>query len=273
MVSMATIVQWMNIMGFVLFHSNPFLQVDLVLQTLFKLHLRTQQQAKQSTICQKQFSIGRIKELITDFEKRAQHALLFIPIKRITASYPIRSRKPRESWVIERSTEYRHEFSGIMHIHHRHSSHLPKLEEWGVLFETIPLQDVPPDFHECLSTHKIQTVSIGIAGALGSPPYHHRPFFGLPLLDTISLPIHLHCTFILSDDRRSIWDDEKGKGSKEAEFNRWLLTEKVSSLYLQFLAGWEPTQKMKECPWWPKKADDTTLQNCCYWHEGWISHI
>ena len=247
-------------MGFVFFCSNLFLQVDLVLQTLFKLHLRTQQQADQSTICQKQFSIEGIKELIADFKKRAQYALLFIPIKRITASYPTQSMKHQEAWIIKRSTEYHHEFSGVMHIHYDHSSHLPKMEEWRVLFKTIPLQDIPPDFHTCLSTHRIQTISIGIAGALGSPPHHHRPFFGLPLLDTISLPIHLHCTFILSDDRRSIRYDEKGKGSKEAGFNRWLLTEKVPSLYFQFLAGWDPTQKMRECPWWPKKADDTLSQ-------------
>ena len=260
MASMAMIVQWMNIMGFACFCSNLFQQVDLVSQTLFKLHLRTEQHATQSTIYRKWLSTEEIKDLITDFRQRAQHALFFIPVKRIKASYPAQSGQHEESWVVERSTEYCHEFSGVMCIHSHHPPHLPRSERWNILFKTIPLQDIPPDFHECLSIHGIQTISIGIAGALGSPPHHHRPFFGLPLLDTISLPIHLHCTFILSDDRRSIRDDEKGKGSTEAGFNRWLLTEKVPSFYFQFLAGWDPTKKMSECPWWPRRADDALSQ-------------
>ena len=224
---------------------------------MFKLHLRTQQHATRSTIYQKSFGTEEIKGLITDFKQRARHALFFIPVKRIEASYPVQSRQHQESWAVERSTGYLHEFSGVMHIHYHRSSLQSKMDEWSVLFRTIPLQDVPPEFHECLSIHKIQTISIGIAGALGSPPHHHRPFFGLPLLDTISLPIHLHCTFILSDDRRSIRYDEKGKGNVESKFNKWLLTEKVPIFYFQFLAGWDRAHKMEDCPWWPERAEDT----------------
>ena len=153
-----------------------------------------------------------------------------------------------------------------MGIRYCHSSIQPKVEGWSVLFKTIPLHDVPPDFHECLSIHKIQVVSIGIAGALSppphpQPPHSYRPFFGLPLLDTISLPIHLHCTFILSDDRRSIRYDEKGRGNVESRFNKWLLTEKVPLIYLQFLAGWNNTHPMKECPWWPREIGTDTISN------------
>jgi len=138
-----------------------------------------------------------------------------------------------------------------------------------VLFKTIPLQDVPPDFHGCLSIHKIQTVSIGIAGALSppshpQPPHSYRPFFGLPLLDIISLPIHLHCTFILSDDRRSIRYDEKGRGNVESRFNKWLLTEKVPLIYLQFLAGWNDAHPMRECPWWPREIGTDTISNAVF---------
>ena len=224
---------------------------------MFKLHLRAQKHTTKNTIYQKWFSTDEIKDLITDFRQRARHALFFIPVKRIEASYPVQYRQHQESWVVESSTEFHHEFSGVMHIHYHKSSLQPKVEEWNVLFRTIPLQDIPPEFHECLSIHKIQTISIGIAGALGLLPTFHRPFFGLPLLDTISLPIHLHCTFILSDDRRSIRFDEIGEGNMESKFNKWLLTKKVPSFYLQFLAGWDHTHKMEDCPWWPKKAGDT----------------
>ena len=138
-----------------------------------------------------------------------------------------------------------------------------------MLFKTVPLQDVPPDFHDCLSIHKIQIISIGIAGALSppshpQPPHSYRPFFGLPLLDTISLPIHLHCTFILSDDRRSIQYDEKGRGNMESRFNKWLLTEKVPLIYLQFLAGWNDTHPMRECPWWPREIGTDTISNAVF---------
>jgi len=230
--------------------------------------LRTEQQATQSTIYRKQFNTGEIKGLITDFKRRAQHALFFIPIKSIKASYPSHHSQRQKSWVVERSTEYHPDpdFSGIMGICYHNSSLQPKLGEWSVLFKTIPLQDIPSDFHDCLSIHKIHTISIGIAGALSppphpQPPHSYRPFFGLPLLDTISLPIHLHCTFILSDDRRSIRYDEKGRGNVESRFNKWLLTEKVPLVYLQFLAGWNHTHPMGECPWWPRKIGTDTISN------------
>jgi len=220
--------------------------------------LCTEQQVSQSTIYKKCFSVEEIKGLITDFRSRAQNALFFIPVKKIKASYPS-SHKYQESWVVEKSTE---DLPGVMGICYHHLPLQPQLKQWSVLFKVIPYQDIPPHFHECLSIHRIQTVSIGIAGALDTPPLHHRPFFGIPLLNTISLPIHLHCTFILSDDRRSIRYDEKGEGNLESKFNKWLLTEKVPSLYLQFLAGWNHAYPMKECPWWPKEAE-----------KDWISRV
>jgi len=224
-------------------------------QTLFILPLRTAQQAGQSTIYKGWFNRGEIKKLITDFKRRAQHALFFIPIKRIKASYPGQDDHHLESWIVEKSAKEHSGFSGVVDIHHHGSSIQPKQEQWSVLFKTIPLQSIPSYFHDCLSIHKIPTISIGIAGALDTPPNFHRPFFGLPLLDTISLPIHLHCTFILSEDRRSIRHDEKGQVNLESQFNRWLLTKVVPSIYLQFLAGWNHTRPMEECPWWPKEAE------------------
>ena len=259
------IVQWMNIMGFVLF-ALSFSESLFSPQTLFKLHLRTKQQANQSTIYGKWFSIEEINKLITDFGKRAKHALFFIPIKRIKASYPSKHKQHQESWVVERSTEYYPGFSGVMDICSHQSSFQPKLEKWSVLFKTIPLQAIPHEFHPCLSVHKIQVISIGIAGALDSPPHSqpphsHQLFFGLPLLDTISLPIHLHCTFILSGDKRSIWFDQKRKGNVESRFNKWLLTEQVPPFYFQFLAGWDHPCPMEKCPWWPKKIGTDTISN------------
>ena len=255
---MAMIIQWMNTMGSDLL-SLIFAENSSGTQTLFKLHLRTEQQASQSTIYKKWFSREDIKKLIMDFKKRAQHALFFIPVKRIMASYPVQHKRHKESWVIEKSTEELPGFSGVVGIHYHDSNNQRKLERWSVLFKTIPLQDIPPDLHECLSTHKIPNISIAIAGALDTPPHSHRPFFGLPLLDTISLPIHLHCTFILSEDRRSIRYNEKGQANPESHFNRWLLTEKVPSLYLQFLAGWDHTSPMSKCPWWPKRTEKDTI--------------
>lgn len=151
---------------------------------------------------------------------------------------------------MEKLTKVLPGFSGVMKINNTiHGS-----RHWSVLFEAVPLQAIPSEFHKCLSIHKIQTVSVGIAGAIDTPTLDYRLFFGVPLLGTISLPVHLHCTFILSDDRRSIRYDEEGDGNLESRFNKWLLTKKVPSLYLQFLSGWKPTCSMKDCPWWPKRS-------------------
>ena len=212
--------------------------------------MRTEPQASQSTIYGTAFSRDDIKKLIIDFKRCAQDALFFIPIKKIKISYPSQHEYRPEVWTVEKSTVDLPGLSGVTKIHHIISP--PK--HWSVLFKTVPLQDIPSDFHKCLSIHKIQTVSVGIAGAVDTSPLHHRPFFGVPLLDTISLPVHLHCTFILSDDRRSIRYDEDGDGNLESKFNKWLLMQKVPSFYLQFLSGWKSACPMKECPWWPKKS-------------------
>ena len=258
MASMVMTTQWMNIMGYgslILACVEKF----MLSQTLFKLHLRTKEQAIGNAIYGRSFNNRDIQDLITNFKRRAQHALFFVPIKKIEASYP--GQHHLESWVVEKSTQDTSSFNGVVGIHYHHSSLQSKLEHWKVLFETIPDQDIPSDFKECLSTHKIQTVSVGIAGALGAKPpsNSHRPFFGLPLPNTISLPIHLHCTFILSEDRRSIRYDERGEGNMASKFNKWLLTEKVPSLYFKFLAGWNYDSPMKECPWWPSLAGIDTI--------------
>lgn len=216
---------------------------------MFKFHLRTERQANQSTIYGKGLSGEKIKKLINDFKKRAQDALFFISIKKIRISYPSQSKNHPELWAIEKSVVDPTGFDGVVKIH---PTTLPP-KHWSVLFNTIPLKEIPCEFHGCLSNHKIQTVSVGIAGAIDAPPPHHRPFFGIPLLDTISLPVHLHCTFILSDDRRSIRYDEEGNGNPESRFNKWLLTKKVSFFYLQFLSRWKSDYPMKKCPWWPKR--------------------
>ena len=221
--------------------------------------MHTRQQASQNTIYREQFGREEIKRLITDFKRRAQHALLFIPVKKIKASYPGQHEQYLESWAVEKSTEGLSGFSGVVDIHFHNSFLPPKLEQWSVLFKTIPFEDIPKDFRNCLSIHKISNISIGIAGALSTPPHSHRPFFGVPLLNTILLPIHLHCTFILSDDRRSIRYDEKGSGNLESQFNKWLLTQKVPLLYFQFLAGWDHSHPMKKCPWWPRETGTDTV--------------
>ena len=189
--------------------------------------------------------------MINEFGKSAQHALLFIPIQKIrVSSYLGPHKHHQESLAVEKTTVNLPGFSEVTKVHHQQSppSH------WSILFETIPLEDMPPEFKECLSDHKIQTLSVGIAGAIDTPPPQHRPFLGVPLLDTISLPIHIHCTFILSDDRRSIRYDEEGNRNLESKFNKWLLTQKIPSFYLKFLSGWKSACPMKKCPWWPNRT-------------------
>ena len=223
---------------------------------MFKLHLRTEHQASLSTIYGKAFGKEEIKKLLNDFKRSAQDALFFIPIEKIKVSYPSQVKRHPESWAVEKSATNLPGLSGVMKIH---STTLPP-KRWSVLFKTIPLQDIPPTFHEALSIHKIKTVSVGIAGEITTQPLHHRLFFGVPLLGTISLPVHLHCTFVLSDDRRNIRYDDDGDGNPESRFNKWLLTQKVPSFYLQFLSGWISAHPMKECPWWPKRPTDKIPQ-------------
>jgi sacsin len=79
-----------------------------------------------------------------------------------------------------------------------------------------------------------------------------RIFSTLPLHFSSDLPIHLHATFLLTGDRQSIVV-EKSAQDAGADWNRWLLTTALPSLYLEFLEDLGRKTGHQIFRFWPQK--------------------
>jgi len=102
---------------------------------------------------------------------------------------------------------------------------------------------------------------------------HHNPqvhrsykfFSTLPLGIATSLPLHVMASFVLSSDRRQIRLDEYG--DPETQYNRWLLSKVIPSLYLFLLEhslqiedSVDNIEPVDNVEWWPRhRSDDDIL--------------
>ncbi|KAI0031007.1 hypothetical protein K488DRAFT_71730 [Vararia minispora EC-137] len=80
-------------------------------------------------------------------------------------------------------------------------------------------------------------------------------FSFLPLPVSTSLPFHLHASFILAEDRRSIrWDDS----SQEYAFNKFLISTKLPDVYFSLLHCWPmgDTFTLSDARFWPTEPKD-----------------
>ncbi|KAG8937656.1 hypothetical protein FRC00_002984, partial [Tulasnella sp. 408] len=83
--------------------------------------------------------------------------------------------------------------------------------------------------------------NFGLAFNLASKEYPSKStlFATLPLPVSIALPVHLHATWILAPDRRSIRNDISVQGNEvplDSQYNRHILQHFIPTLYLQTLA-------------------------------------
>jgi sacsin len=118
---------------------------------------------------------------------------------------------------------------------------------------------------ELLKRHKrsMKDVECGIAALVSSKaaskdakvsaPPKARIFSVLPLPLTWDLPVHVHATFITFGDRNSIMIESSAR-EDGADWNRWLLTSAISSLYLPFLEDLARKIRKDVFNFWPKQV-------------------
>jgi len=90
------------------------------------------------------------------------------------------------------------------------------------------------------------------SGAQGTP-VSLRIFNTLPLSIASDLPVHVHASFSLSGDRKSIVLDEYGSKSAGSESNRYLLQEALPKLYLAFLGDLAGLLHQDAYRFWPQE--------------------
>lgn len=153
-------------------------------------------------------------------------------------------------------------------------------DKWWVAIEDLtPEVDQTPE----ISRRALKNVECGMAALISSTPDSHNPkatvpkviqsrmFSTLPLPISSDLLVHVHATFLLSGDRKSLAIDEQGIHTQEAKWNRRLLQEHLPNLYLSFLENIGPQVRQRVFSFWPQegppKRSPAELLCCSFWQK------
>jgi sacsin len=142
-------------------------------------------------------------------------------------------------------------------------------DKWWVAIEDLqPKADRLPES----SRRVMKNVECGIAALISSTlgsrdssinhpkALQSKMFNTLPLSISSELPVHLHATFSLSGDRKSIAIDEYGTHTHGSGWNRYLLQEALPRLYLSFLDDIGPQVRQHVFKFWPQ--EDPPRRSC-----------
>ncbi|KAG9022499.1 hypothetical protein FRB95_014681 [Tulasnella sp. JGI-2019a] len=219
--------------------------------TLFRLPLRTPQQAKESKLSSSSFSVLDIARLTTKFYHLSTQSLFFSHLHTISAYRRGADANLAVMWSVTAAPKTLDVTEGTISImdlsvqsEEPHDSHD---ERWLIAWEKKTLDDIPGSLQSLISPHRLPSPTVAIAlkltssGDDGAPTEsgESRLFATLPLPIPISLPVHVHATWILSRDRRSLrFDAPDARGEKplDTQYNEFLLEKLAAPLYLSVIA-------------------------------------
>ncbi|TDL27706.1 hypothetical protein BD410DRAFT_325666 [Rickenella mellea] len=238
--------------------------------TIIRLPLRTVPQATMSKLSHRSFSpVDIIHLVLSKFYLLATQSLFFSKINCIKAERRDPGGQLSQMWCV----------SGQRCVSEDNVVVIKRLdlelrngldtssERWLVTAAKKKL-DTKPDFVELMEKHRLSTPSLSLALRLPERQNdlmsaESRLFATLPLPIATSLPIHLHATWILSNDRRSIrYDapDANGNRPLDSAFNEYLLTELCPTLYfdtMELVVSKHP--ELSYCFWPTTAADPLSL--------------
>ncbi|KAG8994150.1 hypothetical protein FRB94_009076 [Tulasnella sp. JGI-2019a] len=219
--------------------------------TLFRLPLRTPQQAKDSKLSASSFSVLDIAQLATKFYHLSAQSLFFSHLHKISAYRRGTDAKLTVMWSVtaaRKTPEATRSTTSIMKLSVQpEEPHRPYKENWLIASEKKRLEDIPERLQPLISPHRLPPPTVAIALKLTSPgdggasteDGESRLFATLPLPIPISLPVHIHATWILSRDRRSLrFDAPDAHGEKplDTQYNEFLLENLAAPLYISVIA-------------------------------------
>ncbi|KAG8989639.1 hypothetical protein FRB90_002147, partial [Tulasnella sp. 427] len=134
-------------------------------------------------------------------------------------------------------------------------------ENWLVTKTTKPKDEFPADFHPLFSHHRLPTPTFGLALNLSAVfnISNSRLFATLPLPISTSLPVHVHATWILAQDRRSIrYDAPDAAGTRplDTRYNEHILIHGIAPLYVKTLAHAVLQHPRVVRKYWPAETQD-----------------
>ncbi|KAH6902619.1 hypothetical protein BKA70DRAFT_1306179 [Coprinopsis sp. MPI-PUGE-AT-0042] len=192
--------------------------------TVFLLPLRRPTHCNhESSISSKTWDPMQFKEIADDFQATAKECLFFTNIKSVHSKIrPFYNADGPDSWTISVAREEQEETSGLTvvqaSITEECRGDMSKTSSWLIVSRLVSRTEIP----DRLRRDDTKQIRIGLAVPVDGSPISPKFFSTLPLAIKTSLPVHINASFVL-------WE------GKHTRFNRWLLTDRLSFLYLEFL--------------------------------------
>lgn len=134
-------------------------------------------------------------------------------------------------------------------------------EQWLLTRTQATKEGFPAELQPLFTLHRLPTPTFGIAVNLSKKDSNRnsRLFATLPLPVSTSLPVHIHATWILAQDRRSIrYDapDAAGQRPLDTLYNQHILERAVPLLYIKTLAIVLAHHPQTAQKFWPGESQD-----------------
>ncbi|KAH8924544.1 hypothetical protein BT69DRAFT_1349404 [Atractiella rhizophila] len=238
--------------------------------TIFRLPLRTESSHKQ--LKDEALSLPEVKEVLRDQAFGEIGRLLFMQNVKLVESYHrLRNGHLQLLWRIqvEKPIPVRPTLCEFLRIRLTLPNGEEHEEQWTVSQVSENPQDAPDKFRILFlpyALHKARTPSVAVGFCPSSSILqtsglraNSRLHAVLPLASpsTLSLPVEISGTFILTPERRTIRLEE----SVEGRYNRWLLEELVPRAYHRLIAGFNlqalsKPQRVPRSSIWPRRKPD-----------------
>ncbi|KIO21525.1 hypothetical protein M407DRAFT_10337 [Tulasnella calospora MUT 4182] len=242
-------------------------EVDCYKGTLFRFPLRTVDQTNESNLSKTHFSPVDITKTIDRFYAYATQSLFFTKsLREITALRRLGTKDLRTIPVWSAGSRPKPIPHGIDAVNLSLKLKPPQsfdetTEHWIVTRNELAQEEFPPEMQAIFPLHRLSTPTFGLAMNLStqSSICNSRFFATLPLPVCTSLPVHIHATWILAQDRLSIRYDASNGAAQQSDdtlYNKYLLEKGVAPLYVRTLAL--ILQHHPDVVWrfWPRKAED-----------------
>ncbi|KAG9044331.1 hypothetical protein FS837_008337 [Tulasnella sp. UAMH 9824] len=235
--------------------------------TIFRFPLRTTKQAKESKLSTNSLSALGASDVVNRFYAYASQSLFFTKsVHKVLAMRRDPDLSLRSIWSVTappKSLPDAPEASmSISRVELRlttPNSGSTTTEHWLIAQTRVDQAEFPSDLHDLFPRYRLPSPTFGIAMNLSAKESikESRLFATLPLPVAISLPVHIHATWILAQDRRSIRCDAPDAGGRrplDSQYNYHILENIIPGLYLRCL-----TVIVRDYPnlirhFWPRKS-------------------
>ncbi|KAJ7217098.1 hypothetical protein GGX14DRAFT_602035, partial [Mycena pura] len=242
--------------------------------TLFRLPLRNTDSALSSTVLQFSNCLNLLNGRYFDL---AKDAMFFTSMKHISAMRQLPGGLPILLWSVDadRTPTAVSVDCETVSLNATSQSCAISRQPWLVTKSTIPIHDVPDEYHGVLKDMHLHESRVGLvirmafrldlAALPEITPQTYFLFSSLRLPVQTSLSVHISAQFAISSDRRHIRfdpSDQSGHRIPQAAFNNWILHALVPPLYISGICRAVTvlnTQKFRALNpfvWWPVKQDN-----------------